>query len=375
MPVRLERDRARRLMLRATHLERPAFSAGAAGAREALLALGCIQLDPIDRFGTNPDLVLHARVDGLQRGEWPRATLPGHAFEHFAKERCLLPASLFPLYRDQAVETPWWRLSQRLERVDAPLLDAVLAEVCARGPLSAAELSDHGRVQPLDWSGWKGTGKAGSMALEVLWTRCQVVSAGRTAAGHRIYDLPRRALPQVHDASGGDFHAEALLHRVQAAGLLSRKAGPWWSMLGEHRKGPLLDRLIAEKQLVEVQIAGSTGRWLTLPTLLEAAAPPLDPDDRVRVLGPLDPLMWDRALVQHIFDFEYLWEVYKPAAARRWGYYVSPLLHEGRLVGRVEAIRRKGDPNGGLDLLKTWGEARGPAFDAAMDRLGRFQAN
>ncbi|RME27505.1 MAG: hypothetical protein D6798_04380, partial [Deltaproteobacteria bacterium] len=59
--------------------------------------------------------------------------------------------------------------------------------------------------------------------------------------------------------------------------------------------------------------------------------------DRLRILGPLDPLLWDRRLVSEVFGFEYVWEVYKPASKRRWGWYVVPLLHRGRLVGRMEA--------------------------------------
>jgi hypothetical protein len=46
--------------------------------------------------------------------------------------------------------------------------------------------------------------------------------------------------------------------------------------------------------------------------------------------------MWDRRLVRGVFGFEYLWEVYVPAAKRRWGYYVLPVLFGDRLVGRIE---------------------------------------
>ena len=71
------------------------------------------------------------------RGDIYRHAYPGYAFEQFAKERCLLPASAFPHYRDAAAETQWWRLSERLRKLDPALIVAVLEEVRARGPLAA----------------------------------------------------------------------------------------------------------------------------------------------------------------------------------------------------------------------------------------------
>lgn len=305
------------------------------GVRRLLGELRCIQVDPLDRIGTNADLVVLARVDGVRRGAIWDAVYPGHAFEHFAKERCLLPAYAFPYYRDQAAETPWWRLATRLERLPAGVVERVLDEVRARGPLTAADLADHGRVEPLDWQGWKGTGKAASMALEVLWTRCQVVVSGRRRRG-RVYDVPERALPDVAARpAGAPFARFALLERVEAAGLLSTASGPHWSMLASVRTSPLPDALVAEGVLERVGIEGTTRTWLAPAGFLDRVH---DEDDvRMRILGPLDPLLWDRALVRHVFGFDYVWEVYKPASERIWGWYVCPLLHRGRLVGRLEA--------------------------------------
>jgi uncharacterized protein YcaQ len=88
----------------------------------------------------------------------------------------------------------------------------------------------------------------------------------------------------------------------------------------------------------------------------------------MRILGPLDPLLWDRDLVRTVFEFEYRWEVYKPANERRWGWYVVPLLHRGLLVGRLEG-RAVGTT---LAIERVWRE-RGADFDedaldAALDR-------
>jgi uncharacterized protein YcaQ len=60
-------------------------------------------------------------------------------------------------------------------------------------------------------------------------------------------------------------------------------------------------------------------------------------DDEMRVIGPLDPVIWDRDLLKRLFDFDYVWEVYKKVQDRVWGYYVYPLLYTGSFIGRIEA--------------------------------------
>lgn len=330
-----------------------------------------IQLDPLDKIGTNADLVAHARIDGLQRGDVYDALLPGHAFEHFAKERCLLPAEVFPRYRDRLLEAPWWRHNERMKRIPDGVLDAVEDEIVARGPLTTRQLADHGRTAPIDWSGWKGTSKIASLAVRVLWTRCRLVTHTRTRSGKR-WDVPRRALAHVHDAPGdSSWRRATLIERVQAAGLLPTSTGPWWSLLDDVRK-ELTRELLDDGTLRRVQLPGSRRSWLVRPRDLDTSIP--DDDGQMRVLGPLDPLLWDRKLVHMAFDFEYVWEVYKPAAQRRWGYYVCPLLHGGELVGRVEA-HREGDE---VVVDTLWEERPGSvdpqAWAACLDRLHRFQA-
>ncbi|MGZ7079905.1 MAG: DNA glycosylase AlkZ-like family protein, partial [Thermoanaerobaculia bacterium] len=115
-------------------------------SRAVLERLRCIQLDPLDVIGTNADLVVMARVEDAKRGDVYRDLFPRRAFEHFAKERCILPASAFPFYRDRghAAQTPWWRHGDREQRVPKGVVDAVLAAVREHGPVSARDLSDHG---------------------------------------------------------------------------------------------------------------------------------------------------------------------------------------------------------------------------------------
>jgi uncharacterized protein YcaQ len=362
----ITREEARHYLTGQLLLRRPLKRSGLAGARSLLEALRCIQLDPLDTIGTNPDLVAIARVDGLARGDLFRAVYPGHAFEHWAKERCLLPASAFPRYRDRAAETPWWRSAERLKRLPPGVIEKVLAELRAHGPLTAAELTDHGAVEAIDWSGWKGTAKAQTMALEVLWTRCEIVVCGREG-NTKTYDVPERALPKVAKVhtDPDEFFRWALLERVEAAGLLSRAGGATWSMLSPARSTNLVGQLVDEGLLEEVLIEESSRPYLAPARFRRRRFP--DYDNRIRILGPLDPIIWDRPLVKHVFDFDYVWEVYKPAKQRRWGWYVCPLLQRDRFVGRLE-----GTVDRALRIRKLWVESGvtidEDVLDAALTR-------
>ncbi len=342
-------------------LAAPELPPGAEGVQALLARLRCIQLDPLDPMGTNADLVALARVDGIAKGDVYRHLLPGHAFEHFAKERCLLPAYAFPWYRAElAVETAWWSHAERLRRLPNGVVEKVLEEVRERGPIAVHALEDHGRVEPLDWAGWMGTARAAKMALEVLQTRCDVVVAGRGPRG-KLYDVPERALPDVARARvhpprrSAEQRVEAfrrwsILERVEAAGFLARAAGATWSTLEPARRAGVPDALLAEGAVEEVQVAGSPRTYLAPRGFAERRHPA--PDGRVRLLGPLDPLVWDRALVRAAFGFEYSWEVYRPAHLRRFGWYVCPLLRGDALVGRLDgAIAR-----GALRVRAVWAE-------------------
>ncbi len=338
---------------------------GDEGLRALLKARRCIQLDPLDRIGTNADLVALARLDGVRKGQVYSALMPGCGFEHWAKERCIVPASAWPHYRQRARMAPWWRLTERLQRIPPEVLQAVKQQVLTEGPVSSKELNDHGKVEPLDWSGWEGTGQMASLALEVLWTRCEIAVHSREGKTKR-YSGADLALPHHHALTAAeDTQRWELLERVEACGMLSESAGPWWSSLAAVRGAALVEDLVAEGRLERVGVEGARGSWLCPAGLFEREFP--GDDGRMRILGPLDPLIWDRRLVRLVFGFEYVWEVYKPAHKRRWGYYVCPLLHQGELVGRFEG--RMGEQ--GLEVLQLWKEHPGfqqVRFEEALHR-------
>ena len=138
-----------------------------------------------------------------------------------------------------------------------------------------------------------------------------------------------------------------------------------WSMLRDVRTSPLVDEMLESGELIDVAIEGSPRRYLAVPSFFETKR--VTYDGRVRILGPLDPLLWDRDLIRHAFAFDYVWEVYKPAPQRRWGWYVCPLLQRDRLIGRVEARVEDGK----LVVANLWLEsddADRAAIDVALER-------
>lgn len=369
MQYTITAEQARLYMLRHCKLE--TYTSGPSTSKsilDVLRHLRCVQIDPLDTVGTNAELVFLARLDGIQRHDIQAQLYPSEAFEHFAKERCILPASAFPYYREQALQTPWWRLAQRKKRISPETMHSVLEEIQRSGPITARDLEERGAVEALDWSGWKSTRRASKMALEILWTQCKVVVAGHTSSG-KLFDVPSRALPHVHTQPTTDSFARwGVLQRVEAAGLLPRSVGPWWSMLESARKDNTIPDLLAERKILEVTIEGSCRSYLAPRSFLEFESASIEYDENMRIIGPLDPIIWDRKRTEHIFGFEYIWEVYKPAPKRRWGWYVCPLLHQGRFVGRFEGHYKSGE----IQVKQLWKEEGTPfseqAWKAAIER-------
>ncbi len=356
----LSRSLARRALLARTGLgPRRDWSPAAIGT--LLAERRAIQMDPLDPLGTNADLVAMARIRDLARGAL-YDEIYDHAFEHYAKERCFLPYDAFPYYAAEAPRRPDFRAGAYAKRLTPEILQAALTAIEERGPLCASEL-DLGKVEALNWNGWKGTSNAARMAFELLARRCVLVISGRRDREKR-FDLPVRHLgAHGHPApiDGEAFIEWAIMDRVRAAGLLSVRAGIWWSSITPRTA---YARLIAQGRLVEVQVEGVRGALLAEPGVEEAARAYV-PSDEMRLLGPLDPLLWNRPLVEALFGFRYLWEVYKPAADRRWGWYVMPLLHGERLVGRLE-----GKVQDTLMVIENiWSEGRGSIDRKALDAL------
>jgi uncharacterized protein len=145
---------------------------------------------------------------------------------------------------------------------------------------------------------------------------------------------------------------ELILDRHRAMGLLRPNASAeiWSYGTLRDRKRPAIEELVRRGEIVPVDVEGM--RAHATHELLQALDDPTE-EPTVRFLAPLDQLMWDRKMVQHVFGFEYIWEIYTPEAKRRWGYYVLPVLYGNELVARIEFWARDGTLE-----IRRWHEER-----------------
>jgi uncharacterized protein YcaQ len=310
--------------------------------------LGTVQYDPLNPVGRNPDLVLQARVPGYQVDDWQKIAYTDRLiYDAWDKQVCLVPVSDWPMRARIRANTDRWGYHERILHDEAEAVEAALAELDRRGPLSSLEFEDQSHFT--DRTAWYGP-KRIKHILRALWDRGVIVTHHRQGGRH-YYDRAARVIPPEH------FNAPPLLDeaaytrwivgkRAQAMGLVRPTAeATVWSECGAASvRTKALQELVEMGTLTPALVSenGAKGWPAYLPTnalpLLEAPAP----DPRVIFVAPLDSLLWDRRMVMQFFDFDYVWEVYKPEAQRRWGYYVLPVFYGDRFVARLDSRLERG---------------------------------
>jgi len=340
--LEISADHARRFLV-SRHLLAPPRSLApeAASVLRVVERLGLLQFDPLEVPGArNHDLVLHNRIRDYRRG-WAEEWLYGsdrRLIEVYNKSLNILPISELPHY---AIS---WELSQReyrdgFLREHADVADAIVSTIERDGPVSTAAFKDH--THAVDWW-WAPTSAARAVAEALFVTGRLGIS--RRDGNRRYYDLIERLVPAqllARRESEEEAHRHRLLSRYRAVGLLGLQAPAdvIYSTGKAAERAAWTAQLIEDGNLLPVSVEGLRGPRLMLADeepILEATHHPASVPPSVTFMAPLDPLIWDRRMLRDLFGFDYTWEVYVPAAKRRYGYYVLPLLFGDRLVGRIE---------------------------------------
>lgn len=374
MALRIGNRDARRLWLHQHGLaETPT---GALDLAAIIDRLGLVQLDSINVVARAHHHILWSRNQHYRPRMLARLMAGRQVFEHFTHDASVLPIALWPLWTRQfrrrraQMETSDWWLRQMPPAAE---LDALRERVAAEGPLCSADFDSAGRPSEM-WH--RPAHKAG---LDFLW------HAGELATHARVnfvkhYDLTERVIPEAwrqaekEDAAQVAGLCQGALDRLGFAtpGEIQR----FWAAAEPAEVTAWLDRA----ETVAVEIEGADGRWRSAvaPADIEARlAEAPAPTSRLRILSPFDPAVRDRSRLARLFGFDYRIEIFVPAAKRRWGYYVFPLLEGDRFVGRLEARADRGD--GMLRATRLWSEpglrwnpARQARLDSELARLARL---
>ena len=280
--------------------------------------LTLLQLDPTAAIAPSADLVAWSRLGGAYRPDDLKRALEQDRtlFEFNAVVR---PMRDLGLYLAGATDWPPHQKSREWLRDNDRFRRDILDLLATSGPLTSRDIPDTS-VVPWPSSGWTNARNVTQM-LEFLMMRGEVAIAGRVGR-ERIWDLAERiyppgvAVPSVEDATRGRNEL-----RLASLGIARRKT-----------TAMPVERIDVGDAGEPAVVDDVKGEWRVDPAALGN-----DFEGRTALLSPFDRLIHDRARALQLFDFEYTLEMYKPPANRRWGYYALPILHQDKLVGKVDA--------------------------------------
>ncbi|RLP95911.1 crosslink repair DNA glycosylase YcaQ family protein [Micromonospora sp. CV4] len=317
----LDRAQARRIAVRAQLLAAPRPTDLLTVVRQLTL----LQIDPTAAVAPSADLVAWSRLGSsyepaeLQRALERDRTL----FEHQAMVR---PMDDLGLYLAAMAAWPAHERQREWLRANDPFRRAVLDLLGRAGPLLSRDIPDT-CVVPWPSSGWTNNRNVTQM-LEFLVLRGEVAIAGRRGR-QRLWDVAEQVYPAGTPVVPlEEAHRMRNERRLRALGIARGRA---LVVPGE----PADVGAAGEPAVVE----GVPGVWRVDPAALGQPF-----TGRTAVLSPFDRLVHDRVRLAELFEYEYVLEMYKPKASRRWGYFALPILHGDRLVGKVDATadRRRG---------------------------------
>jgi hypothetical protein len=386
---------ARRLFITKQRLAGPRAAADARGLFQVVRSLGCLQLDPISVVARSHQLVLFSRVGAYDRTHLDQLLWQERAlFEYWAHCASIVLTEDYPIhharmraYRAPAPprQTPWGgsRMRQWVKDNDK-LKRFILRELKRRGPLLSRDLEEEG-AELRTWvsTGWT-SGRNISQMLDYLWMSGQIMVTARQG-GQKVWDLAERVLPEWtprEKLSEYETTCRAIRHSIRALGLGTEKHIRYHFVRGRypHFKEALAD-LLQGGQVQRVAIKGWPGDWFMLaedePLLagLSSAEVAVGEPARATLLSPFDNLIADRARTFQMFNFDFRIEIYTPVAKRKYGYYVLPILHGDRLIGRVDPVMER--TTGQLRLNAVYAEPGAPrqagaAIAAAITELATF---
>ncbi|HDR9483643.1 TPA: YcaQ family DNA glycosylase [Burkholderia aenigmatica] len=300
-----------------------------------------LQIDTIHVVARSPYLVLFSRLGDFSPRWLDEHLAEARLFEYWSHEACFLPVEQFGLMRYKMLDPSGmgWKYAAEWHEQNRPDIERLLARIRDGGPVRSA---DFAREDGVKGNGWWDR-KPEKQHLEVLFTTGDLMVSERRNF-QRVYDVRERVLPDWDDARDlPPRHAvlPALLdYTCRALGVVRADWVADYYRLPRRSYRAELEQLADAGDLIPVAIDD----WKepayvhrSLEALLPAAQADTLRSTVTTLLSPFDPVVWDRRRASTLFGFDYTIECYTPGHKRRYGYFCLPVLHRGRLVGRIDA--------------------------------------
>jgi uncharacterized protein YcaQ len=392
--VTLSPTLARRLAVTRQRLAGPQAEATPAGLLEVIRAIGCVQLDPIRAVERTQYLVLWSRVGPYDPAHldtllWQERKL----FEYWGHAASIVLTEDYPLHEPLMRRLAqgnsnheWTRRAKAWLNDNDAFRQHILDRLRQDGSLSAAQIEDLA-VRPWTSGGWTANNPRNvTQILSLMWDQGDIMVAGRKGL-QKKWALTEQWLPEWANHqpwSDRDVVRQAAQRSLRALGVgTARHITNHFIRNRYPELETALAELVVEGRIIPASIGegGVTwpGRWYIhaddLPLLEALQAGTWQP--RTTLLSPFDNLICDRDRTELMWDFYFRIEIYVPKAKRQYGYYVLPILHGDRLIGRIDpSMDRK---TGKLNINAVYAEPDAPqdpetaqAIAAAIAELALF---
>lgn len=297
--------------------------------------LHLLQIDSVNVLVRSHYLPLFSRLGNYDRGVLDNRTLEDtnrHVFECWSHEASLVPMELHPLMRWRMnrarAGNGTYRSMNQFAKDQKAFLKKTLDHIRKIGPMGASSIPDSGKGE----GGWWGWSK-GKMTMETLFYQGLVTTAKRDKF-ERIYDLPERVIPSEILGRATPPEAETFHHLIslsaQALGIANEFELRDYFRLPIAETKTAIAECLENGDLVPVKVDGwAKPAYVHKNTELPRKA------GGTALLSPFDPLCWERARTERLFNFHYRIEIYTPQPKRKFGYYVLPFLNGEDICGRV----------------------------------------
>ncbi|AWV02109.1 hypothetical protein DM992_21845 [Burkholderia sp. JP2-270] len=319
----------------------PRRKATKADVLDTIRRMAQLQIDTIHVVARSPYLVLFSRLGDFSPQWLDEHLAEARLFEYWSHEACFLPIEQFGLMRYKMLDPSGmgWKYAAEWHAQNRDEIERLLARIRDDGPVRSA---DFVREDGVKGNGWWDR-KPEKRHLEVLFTTGDLMVSERRNF-QRVYDVRERVLPgwdDTRDLPPREAVLPALLdYTCRALGVVRADWVADYYRLPRRSYREELERLADAGDLIPVQIDDWKEQAYvhrSLDALLAAAEADTLRSTVTTLLSPFDPVVWDRRRASTLFGFDYTIECYTPGHKRRYGYFCLPVLHRGRLVGRVDA--------------------------------------